>query len=181
VCVWRVWPSRVGCGDSFHAAQRPLCPGAELRARRLEAAAVVVDVDDGVALLRQQRAKRRGAAAEVQHPAAAAALRPWQQRLQGARRHVGVHEPLKRARLARVELSPECRLAKPAGCRGGEPPTHELQTAAAEPLAECELAKTALDRTAFSVSHARPRNKVGDLDSRSGVLAASWLDSEGSG
>ena len=30
-------------------------------------------------------------------------------------------------------------------------------------------------------SHARPRNKVVDLDSRSGVLTASWLDSEGAG
>jgi len=32
-----------------------------------------------------------------------------------------------------------------------------------------------------AVRHARPRNKVGALDSRSGVLAASWLDSEGAG
>jgi hypothetical protein len=32
-----------------------------------------------------------------------------------------------------------------------------------------------------TVSHARPRNKVVDLDSRSGVLTASWLDSEGAG
>ena len=30
-----------------------------------------------------------------------------------------------------------------------------------------------------SVSHARPRNKVNDLNSRSGVLTALWLDSEG--
>ena len=30
-----------------------------------------------------------------------------------------------------------------------------------------------------TVSHARPRNKVNDLNSRSGVLTALWLDSEG--
>ena len=31
----------------------------------------------------------------------------------------------------------------------------------------------------YSVSHSRPRSEVADLDSRSGVLTASWLDSEG--
>jgi len=35
--------------------------------------------------------------------------------------------------------------------------------------------------TQSAVRHTRPRNKVGDLDSRSGVLTASWLDSEGAG
>ena len=36
-----------------------------------------------------------------------------------------------------------------------------------------------VSRDASTVSHSRPRSEVADLDSRSGVLTASWLDSEG--
>jgi hypothetical protein len=52
---------------------------------------------------------------------------------------------------------------------------------ASPPSDASRLAPSTLPVGDSTVCHARPRNKVGDLDSRSRVLTASWLDSEGAG